>query len=527
MQSLRSFLCGVYAFVSASILWAMVQSPRLLLHAPGPAWEGNRAAGWVARAFLPGIAVIFGASALTYWRRWRSAKFWALAAASVNVAVPFLMSWVLSQYAVRGAGSFFDNLKITALLLVIGVLGIAAFWNWNPSSDDPKERRPQRVRGDGTNPIVDKLFWVTAFAGYFAGMYWWGRWADAIGLPSENLIPSYIGVFIAELVVVLVHEAGHALSGIAFGMKLRGFIVGPFQWRIRGGRWQFAFRPAEFFATGGATSVVPSDPHQPISREIFMIMAGPLASLVGGLAGFWMVLHAPGHAWAPWWRLLAMFTTISILAFVGNLVPFQTSTSNYSDGAQMYQILSGGPWGDLHKAMRIAGATLVTDLRPRDFDIGAIDRAAAVVDSGPRALLLHLLAYTYYLDTSQPARACHEIDQAETIYDAYAAKVPAELHFHFITDAALQRRDALRARLWWDRGEAKKRTQVSEDYWMARSALAWIEGDLDEARSAWAKADGYLRGMPRTGAYEFDRHRLAALAKTIEGEPVPVPELVG
>jgi hypothetical protein len=47
------------------------------------------------------------------------------------------------------------------------------------------------------------------------------------------------------------------------------------------------------------------------------------------------------------------------------------------------------------------------------------------------------------------------------------------------------------------------------------------------ARSAWAKADGYLRGMPRTGAYEFDRDCLAVLAKTIKGESVPVPELVG
>lgn len=526
MRNLRSFLAGVYAFVCASMLWAFLRYPRLLLH-PVHVEGGNWVLAILARLFLPGVVVVFGMASLSYWRRWRSARFWGLAAASINIAVPFFMAWVLSRYAVRGAGSFWDNLRMSFLLLVMGVMGLIAFWKWTPGSEEAADVRPRRISGDGTNPILDKIFWVLAIVGYLFGMQLWARWGYQEALPPYGPIPEYIGIFIAELAVVLVHEAGHALSGIAFGMKLRGFIVGPFQWRVRSGRWQFAFRPAEFFATGGATSVVPSDPHQPVSREITVILAGPLASLAGGLAGLWIVLHAPGHAWAPWWRLLAMFTTISMLAFVGNLVPFQTSTSNYSDGAQMCQILSGGPWGDFHKTLRIAGATLVTQLRPRDFDIGAIDRAASVVDSGPRALLLHLLAHTYYLDTGQPARASHEIDLAEAIYDRCAAKVPAELHFHFIMDAALQRRDAFRARLWWDRVEAKKRTQVSADYWMARCALAWIEGDLDEARSAWAKADGYLSGMPHTGAYEFDRDCLAHLKKTIEGEPVPVPELVG
>jgi hypothetical protein len=69
-----------------------------------------------------------------------------------------------------------------------------------------------------------------------------------------------------------------------------------------------------------------------------------------------------------------MFTTISLLAFVGNLVPFQTGTAHYSDGAQIYQILSNGPWRDVYRVLRVAAATLVTNLRPRDYDIGAIER---------------------------------------------------------------------------------------------------------------------------------------------------------
>ena len=102
----------------------------------------------------------------------------------------------------------------------------------------------------------------------------------------------------------------------------------------------------------------------------------------------------------------------------------------------------------------------------------------------------------------------------------------AEWYYPLVSNAALHLHDPKRARLWWDLAQAKKPKVFNGDYWMARSALAWIEGDLDEARSAWAKADEYLRGMPHTGAYEFDRDCLAALKKTIDTDPiVRTPEL--
>ena len=322
MRNLRSFLAGICAFVSVWILWALLRYPKFLLHPIHPR-GGHWILAIIAEVFLPGIAIVFGISALSYWRRWRSARLWSLATATIQVLVPFFVASVLSQYAARGAGSFLDNLKMSSLILVMGMLGFVAFWTWDPSSENPQDLRPTRVAGDGTNPFLDKMFWVVAIVGYLVGMQLWERWAWHKDLPWRGVIPWYIGIFIAELSVVLIHEAGHALSGLALGMRLRAFIVGPFQWRLLDGRWQFNFRLSQFFATGGATMVVPTHPHQPVSHEIFttrMIpLAGPMASLVGGLAAFWMVVYAPGHAWLSWWYVLAMFTTISLLAFVGNL----------------------------------------------------------------------------------------------------------------------------------------------------------------------------------------------------------------
>ena len=104
-----------------------------------------------------------------------------------------------------------------------------------------------------------------------------------------------------------------------------------------------------------------------------MIAGGPLASLLSGLVALGALLTARGHLWNREWELLAQFTTLSLLAAVINLVPFQTGVGHYSDGAQIYQLLSRGPWGDYHHALAIVGSSTVTPLRPRDFDIGAMN----------------------------------------------------------------------------------------------------------------------------------------------------------
>lgn len=518
MRPLRNFLCAVYAIVSLSLLLALFQTPSQLLHFGQPRNSFDVWFGWL---FYPGGVFVYGAAALTYWRRWRTAKFWALFLASVNVALAlFLLIGLLL------GGSVGFALGLALLLLVPGLLGLVAFWRWRPSVDEKEKAFP--VAGDGTNRVLNVLVWVLAGAGYYFGMEAWDRWAAGAHLPRGDALPIFAAIVAAELVMVLIHEAGHALCGLALGMKLRAFIVGPFQWRVVGARWKFAFRPAQFLATGGATVVIPTNTEDLVSRRIKVIVAGPLASLAGGLMGFWMVTHAAAHSWDAWWRTVAIFTTMSVLAFVMNLVPFQTGTSQYSDGAQIYQLIRGGPWAEYHTVLSLAGATCATGLRPRDIDPGAIERAAAVVNQGPRGFLLRLIAHSCYQDRSQQAAASHSLRLAEAIYEDSPAKIIAELHYSVVTDAAIQQRDRAKARLWWDRAEAKKPKQITADYWMARSALAWIEGKTDEAGSAWAKADEYLQGMPRTGTYEFDRDCLAALKKTIENEAVaPVPELVG
>jgi len=64
--------------------------------------------------------------------------------------------------------------------------------------------------------------------------------------------------------------------------------------------------------------------------------------------------------------------------------------------------------------------------------------------------------------------------------------------------------------------EAKKPNHFGVDYWLAQSALFWIEDRQDEARESWNKADLLARKLPAAGAYEYDRHRCSLVHDCIE-----------
>jgi len=472
---------------------------------------GLRIAGVAFSLSLPIQSVVFAMAWWTVWRRKRSARGWAIVA-----SLFFVLHSVLVLYLARNVPQQAALWDVVLFVLAIGVAGIIVF---SPRSlaarlDEKAPAQPP-IPGDGTNALIDKAIWIFGLVGFFVGSNWWADWANAEGLDMSVGLLYFFEILLASLVVTLVHELGHAIVGKALGMKLRAFIVGPFQWRIRGGKWEFQFRPAKIFAAGGATGVVPTTMEQFRANQICMMAAGPFASLIGGLLAFCGAFTAPNSRWEPAWQLLALIATISLLASIFNLIPFRTGTG-YSDGAQIYQLLSNGPWGDYHRALSIVGSTLVTPLRPRDFDIEAIRRAADCIVHGPRGLHLRLLSSLYYLDCGRFPEASQTLTEAEGLYQESASEIPAELHTDFVFGKAFLQRDGAGARLWWDRMEAKNPSRFNGDYYAARSALLWSENHLQEAEEAWQKGYALAQQLPKAGAYELDRDRFALLRKVLD-----------
>jgi hypothetical protein len=164
--------------------------------------------------------------------------------------------------------------------------------------------------------------------------------------------------------------------------------------------------------------------------------------------------------------------------------------------------------------LAVAGASVVSPVRPRDYDIEAIHRAAHTIAQGRQGLLLRLLAHSCFLDKGNVTAAGEEMLRAASIYNTSASDAPTELVSCFVFGSAYIWRNADTSRQWWAHLEAKNPVHNS-DFWLSYSALRWVEGDLKEASESLEKARALAQQLPNAGAYEFERNRCSLLQQVL------------
>jgi hypothetical protein len=452
------------------------------------------------------IALIFGGAWLTVATGKRSARYW--------VILPSLLYLAAAVASLFGSPIHPVSMLLSAFL---GVAGLALTWNssWSKAPVSKAAAIPKNT-GDGTSDLLNKGAQIAALIGYIAAAIGCSYWMRALGQPR------YYGGLLLSLfllfMVTLVHELGHASIGLALHMRLRAFLAGPFEFRMREGKWTFRFNFAGIVGAGGATGVVPSIPNPPRWHSLLMIAAGPAINLYTGLIAlaFAYACSVSGGDNLDYVYPLARFAAFNFVACIFNMIPMRTG-SGYSDGAQIFQLLSGGAWADYHRVTALVGSSLVTSVRPRDYDIEAIKRASQTISKGQTGLLLRLYAHSYCVDSGLFDEAREALERAEEVYKDSASGIPAGLHMTFIFSSAVVRRDAAATRLWWDRMIAKKPTRQNFDFWQAQCAQHWMQGDLSKAEEAWKIADAMSRQLPSAGAYEYDRTCCTLLRQAMDG----------
>lgn len=524
MQSWRNTLSWLFALTALVCLQGVVSIVLGTIHRHGTIPSFRFA---LVPLLFTALTVVFGMAWFTVWRKKPSGRWWGLAASTLQILLPFsliFLSWRVSARLHVHRSSASDAIRLLSdfgLPLLIGIGGIVAF-SRRFEQPDPAAgiRKSVRVPGDGTNGLVNSVAQFIFFVVSIGALIWWVRWMRLKAIPENHGdLVGFAWLLLVGLTITTFHELGHTVTGLALGMKLRAFISGPFQWQVREGKWEFQFKPTQILAEGGATAVVPASAGFSATRQIWVTAAGPLVTLLTGGAALLVAFTAPPHSSLQLGGLTALFGMWSIAIGFGNLLPFRTGDV-YSDGARIYQLSSKGPWADLQRAFSVVTSSLVTPLRPRDYDLQAIERAEQTFRQGKQALLLRLFAYQYFFDCGKLADAGKALQQAEAIYHESASDIPAHLLTVFVFGNAYVRRDANAAREWWSRMEAKTPTRFNVDYWRACSALLWVEGKPEAANDAWAKSDALAQNLPSAGAYEFDRYCCSQLRRALNEAPV-------
>jgi hypothetical protein len=288
---------------------------------------------------MPLQTAVFGMAWWTTFREKRSARAWGIAASLGYLAMALLPL------------AFAPHSLFTPLspLLGLGIVGVLAF-AWPAVTPHAIPQPPvSAISGDGTSSFLNQGMQLFAMLAYFGAYKWWIGWLERNDLSAGDFLTRTLMLAAVGLVIVTLHECGHALVGLILGMRLRAFLVGPLQWRIRDGEWEFHFDPRQILVTSGATGVVPSARDFPRWRQLCMLIAGVAVNALTGCIAlrFAYVQAARGTG-----DVLALFGAFSLVGAGINLIPFRIP-GTYSDGAQIYQILSRGAWADRLGATRI------------------------------------------------------------------------------------------------------------------------------------------------------------------------------
>jgi hypothetical protein len=441
------------------------------------------------------------ASTVAWWalrKGWRSARFWALSASALSL-------WDL------GLGT------------LCGVAGLIVFWRKDvvaamATAGPGAAKVPERVPGDGTSKVLDIGAQVIALVAFFAASYYWAKWASHLGLIRHEGMLREVEFFGALYCAVLLHELGHFLAGLGSDMTLRAFMVGPLAGEIRSGRWKFSLNPMGFIG-GGQVAMVPLHLRELRGRFAYVAVAGPLFSLITGMIALIGALTAPGSAWEGAWRFLALTGSMCLIDFVINLMPLRAEGA-YSDGARIVQMVKGGHWADEYSAFSMVASSLVSDLRPRQYDLPLLERVAAFHQTGEKGAQVRLFMALHFVETGRAAEAAAAWREAARLHPEASADGSAEYAFMEATVAG----NVEQARAWWRRVEAKGDSKREVDYWRGLAAVLTAEGNREGAREALDKADACTRRLPIVGAYEYDRWSLDVIRKKL-AEEVVAPEV--
>jgi hypothetical protein len=454
------------------------------------------------------MVVFTGVFSTAWWMALKaksSARVWGLTASSLYIFTAFLRSILAHRL-----------LAANPLLLAIGVLGLVAFGKRQKSVPAVNTEEVLSIPGDFTSRHLNRIAQAVTFGLSLGAYLWWQGWLKGQHITALDSM----GVrFALSLIVILsitsIHETGHAIVGMVCGMKLRAFFVGPFQWRVRDAKWEFEFKPKGLILADGVTALIPGNGKLVPRQYLSMMAAGAIFNVVFGSLALLVAFAAPVALPAQLVGFLTLFGSWSLGLAAANLLPFRTP-QGYSDGAIVLQILAGGAFAKFHLSLAQIGSSLVSSLRPRDYDIRSIRIAARGIAQGRQALMMWLYAFSYSLDAGKEQEADEVLANAELVCLQSAPSIPAELHTSFIFGNALVRRDAKATRFWWNRMQAKNPTRFNADYWRAQSALHWIEGNLEEARSAWEKSHTLAEQLPHVGAYDFSRHCCSLLRHELD-----------
>ena len=215
---------------------------------------------------------------------------------------------------------------------------------------------------------------------------------EALGM-DVSTTTLIVSLLLSIFLVLLIHELGHILGGLAFGNRFALLIAGPLKVENENGKLKWSIN-RNLSAFGGLAMTIPVTTDHFKMRRTATVAAGPGASLLLAILALAPVMLLPLHALPLDFRFfLLCLGFLSLTIFVVTIIPMQ-SGGFMSDGAQLLNIYRDNPAANRYEALLQLLAELQQGKRPKEISEDQINKITAL--GYDDTLGLSSLNYQYY-----------------------------------------------------------------------------------------------------------------------------------
>lgn len=388
------------------------------------------------------------------------------------------------------------------------VPGHAAFLPPGPAADAPARRRG---RGAGAFALWLLVGGAIGALGAIAGRGL--ATSPPAWLPASLSLPLVLLAAALSLwPSIVLHEAGHALAGIARGMRPLAFGIGPLRWERGQARWRFR-RDRGVGGIAGFAALLPvGDRGLSRADQMAYLAGGPAANLLTTALCLALVAALPpAHAAASW---LLGIGGCALLLGAANLLPFH-SQGWRSDGRGLLDLLLDNTDAVLHQRIQHVLALNMAGVRPRDWPDAAVPPAASPDASPMLALNGDLLRLAWAMDRNDAPAAAEVARRATAAFPALPVAMQPHLAVALAGYAARLLRDPAVLAAWRPLCAGGVTDLSLMRAWLD-AELAALSGDPGGARAALADAHALLDRAPDPVTARLLGEYLDALAQRLD-----------
>ncbi len=228
------------------------------------------------------------------------------------------------------------NLPLIPFLTPLGIAGLFLFLPGEPKEDGAGQADP--AAAETPEPVLHVLVMIVSLALVVYLSYGIRKFAVTLGLPMGDAGGvGLLWILAGQLVFTLLHEIGHLAAARVVGFQFHEINIGPITLTERpDGRWAFRFSYERILMAGGYLQAVPGTAKDLRMNFMFVIIAGPAASLFTAMIGFLTLVSLPGTPYAAYWHWAAFVAAICTADCIANLLPL-----GLTDGALLMHTALG------------------------------------------------------------------------------------------------------------------------------------------------------------------------------------------